>query len=112
MQWFHQGGSGNLQIGFAPATTDDLYNGGCFFGATGGMFLGIGLGKQLQQLGFNSFTFVLVHQFFFLVFLGFVKSDRYHQSSAPRESVSMVGSGSPPASLRAIHLPFRDLRQQ
>lgn len=60
---------GNLQIGFTLAATNDLYYGGCRFRAGTGILVLVGLRKQLEKLGFNLFSFVLVHQFFFLVFV-------------------------------------------
>lgn len=63
------GASGNLSIGFSFTATNNLYNGGLFPGVGTGLQVWVGLGKQLKQLGFNSFTFVLVHQFVFLVFV-------------------------------------------
>lgn len=61
-----EGISGNLQIGFALAPTNDLYYGGRRFSAGTAVLDLFDLGKDLEQLGFNFFSFVLVHQLFFL----------------------------------------------
>ncbi len=61
--------SGNLEIGFALAATNYLNYGGCRFRVGIGILVLVGLRKQLEKFGFNLFSFVLVHQFFFLVFL-------------------------------------------
>ena len=61
--------SGNLQIGFSFAATNDLYNGGCRLGVGTGIPVLVGLRKKLEQLGFNFISFVLIHYFYFLVLL-------------------------------------------
>lgn len=61
--------SGNLKIGFALTATNDLDDGGCCFRVGTGRGVWVGLRKKLKKLGFNFFSFVLVHQFFFLIFL-------------------------------------------
>jgi hypothetical protein len=58
--------SGNLKIRLALAATNDLDYGGCRFRGGTGFRIWVVLGKELKQLGFNFFSFVLVHQFFFL----------------------------------------------
>lgn len=61
--------SGNLEIRFALAATNNLDYGRCRFRVGTGFRVWIGLRKNLKKLGFNFFSFVLVHQFFFLFFL-------------------------------------------
>ena len=56
-------GSGDLQIGFAFAAADDLDNGGPGLGWCAAILRAVRLVEQLQQFGFNLFTFVLVHHF-------------------------------------------------
>jgi hypothetical protein len=65
----NQYNSGNLEIGFALTAANDLDYGGCHFRGRAGCRIWVVLGKKLKKLGFNFFSFVLVHQFFFLVFL-------------------------------------------
>jgi hypothetical protein len=61
--------SGDLKIGFALSATNDLDDGGCRFRVGTGLLVRVGLRKKLKKLGFNFFSFVLVHQIFFFVFL-------------------------------------------
>jgi hypothetical protein len=63
--WF----SGNLQIRFAFAAANDLDDGGRRFGVGTGILVLVGLGKQLEQFGFDFLSFILVHQSFYLCFL-------------------------------------------
>jgi hypothetical protein len=63
--WF----SGNLQIRFAFAAANDLDDGGRRFGVGTGILVLVGLGKQLEQFGFDFLSFILVHQSFYLYFL-------------------------------------------
>ena len=67
--WVKRRVSGNLKIGFALTATNDLDDGGCCFRVGTGLGVWVGLRKKLKKLGFNFFSFVLVHQFFFLIFL-------------------------------------------
>jgi len=53
--------SGNLEIGFALAATNDLDDGGCRFRVGIDICFWVGLRKKLKKLGFNFFSFVLVH---------------------------------------------------
>ena len=61
--------SGDLKIGLALSATNDLDDGGSCFRVGTGLGVWVGLRKKLKKLGFNFFSFVLVHQFFFLIFL-------------------------------------------
>ncbi|MCB2145370.1 MAG: hypothetical protein KQI81_02780 [Deltaproteobacteria bacterium] len=54
--------SGYLKIRFAFTATNDLDYGGCRFRVGPAVRVWVGLGKKLKKLGFNFFSFVLVHQ--------------------------------------------------
>lgn len=62
--WF----SGNLKIRLAFSAANDLYDGRRRFGMGTGILVLVGLGKQLEQFGFNFLSFILVHQSFYLYF--------------------------------------------
>jgi hypothetical protein len=55
--------SGNLKIRFAFTATNDLDYGGYRFRVGPAIRVWVGLRKKLKKLGFNFFSFVLVHQF-------------------------------------------------
>jgi hypothetical protein len=52
---------GDLQIGFAFATTDHFYHGGSRLRGGVVLLVRVCLRKQLEQFGFNLFAFVCVH---------------------------------------------------
>lgn len=52
---------GDLQIGFAFATTDHFYHGGSRLRGGVVLLVCVCLRKQLEQFGFNLFAFVCVH---------------------------------------------------
>ena len=78
------GALGNLSIGFSFTATNNLDNGGLFPGVGTGLPVWVGLGKQLKQLGFHSFSFGLVHQFVFFVFVYISILDSPHASNPQR----------------------------
>ena len=61
--------SGDLKIRLALSATNDLDDGGSCFRVGTGLGVWVGLRKKLKKLGFNFFSFVLVHQILFSIFL-------------------------------------------